>query len=153
MRPATATATLPFDPALSTSVLPRRLIALFIDAFIICAVGTVASMFIVIFGFFTLGIGWLAFHIIPVLPFAYYTLLVGGTGATPGQRAAGLVVRQNDDFLPPNLAQALVWSVLLWLSFLLACVPFLVIFLNPRHRATHDILSGLIILRASRNPC
>ena len=76
---------LPFNPALSASVLPRRFIALFIDAFVICVTGLVAALFIGIFGVFTLGIGWLAFHIIPLLPFAYYTLLVGGTGATPGR--------------------------------------------------------------------
>ena len=144
---------LQFNPALSPSVLPRRFFALLIDTFIIGLTAWVAAIFIVIFGIFTLGIGWLTFHIIPVLPFAYYTLLVGGTGATPGQRAAGLAVRQNADFTAPNLAQALVWSVLLWLSFVLACVPFLVAFLNPRHRAAHDILSGLIILRSGEFPC
>ena len=131
--------TLPYDPALSASVLPRRFAALCLDAFLICLIGGVASVFIVIFGFFTLGIGWLMFHIIPLLPFGYYTLLVGGAGATPGQRALGLAVRQNDNFAPPTLVQALVWSVLLWLSFLLACVPFLLVLLNPRHRASHDI--------------
>jgi uncharacterized RDD family membrane protein YckC len=83
----------------------------------------------------------------PLLPFAYYTLLIGGSGATPGQRALGLAVRQDADLSAPTLAQALVWSILLWLSFVLACVPFLLALLNPRHRAAHDMLSGLVITR------
>lgn len=154
MQPATLPPVNPaYEPALSASVLPRRFLALILDTLIICLTGWVAAFLIFIFGIFTLGLGWLAYHIIPVIPFAYYTLLIGGTGATPGQRAAGLVVRQNADFSAPNLAQALVWSVLLWLSFVLACIPFLVMFMNPRHRATHDILSGLIILSRREIPC
>jgi hypothetical protein len=74
------------EPYVSASVLPRRLFALIIDFFVIGFLAWVAAFFILIFGFFTLGIGWLTFHIMPVLPFAYYTLLVGSSGATPGQR-------------------------------------------------------------------
>jgi len=140
------------EPYVSAGVLPRRFFALVIDFFIIGFIGWVAAFFIIIFGFFTLGIGWLAFHIIPVLPFAYYTLLVGGSGATPGQRACGLVVRQDAAFARPTLPQAFVWSILLWLSFLFACIPFLLMLLNPRRRAAHDILSGLVILRAGQIP-
>ncbi len=97
---------------------------------------------------FTLGLGWLAFHVLPALPFAYYTLLVGGSGATPGQRAFGLTVRQDGSLARPSLPQAFVWSLLLSLSFAFACIPFLLVLLNPRHRAAHDVLSGLVILAA-----
>jgi uncharacterized RDD family membrane protein YckC len=131
-------------------VLPRRFIALLLDAVLIGIIGWAAAFLIVIFGIFTLGIGWLAFHIIPAIPFAYYTLLIGGAGATPGQRAMGLTVRQEAGLTRPSLPQAFVWSLLLWLSFVFACVPFLLMLLTPRHRAAHDILSGLTILRATQ---
>ena len=139
----------PLDPHLTQGVLPRRFLALLVDCVVISVLGTVAALLIGVFGVLTLGVGWLAFHVIPLIPLVYYTLLIGGTGATPGQRMAGLAVRQDDDWsTSPNLAQALVWAVLLWLSFVLAGVPLLLALLNPRGRATHDILSGLVIIRA-----
>jgi uncharacterized RDD family membrane protein YckC len=143
---------LPSEPSVGLGVLPRRFIALFLDFILIGLLGWAAAFCIVIFGFFTLGVGWLAFHIMPAIPFAYYTLLVGGAGATPGQRAMGLIVRQDAGLARPTLPQAFVWSLLLWLSFVFACVPFLLMLLNPRHRAAHDILSGLTILRAGQIP-
>jgi uncharacterized RDD family membrane protein YckC len=142
----------PSEPHVGAGVLPRRFFALLTDFLIIGVIFWVAVLFIAIFGIFTLGIGWLAFHVLPALPFAYYTLLVGGAGATPGQRLFGLTVRQEGSLTRPSLPQAFVWSLLLSLSFAFACIPFLVALLNPRHRATHDILSGLVILRAGQIP-
>ncbi len=140
----------PLDPRLTDGVLPRRFLALIIDAICINIVGWTAAFLIALFGILTLGIGWLAFHVIPFIPLAYYTLLVGGTGATPGQRFAGLAVRQDDNWTArPNLAQGLVWAVLLWLSYVLVGIPFLLAFLNPRGRMGHDILSGLVVVRAA----
>lgn len=136
------------DPQIGAGILLRRFFAMVIDFFIIGVLFWVAAFLIGIFGIFTLGVGWLAFHVLPALPFAYYTLLIGGSGATPGQRALSLAVRQDPSLAPPNMAQALVWSLLLYLSFIFACIPFLLALLNPRHRAAHDMLSGLIILRA-----
>jgi len=144
--------TLQSEPHVSAGVLPRRFFALILDLIIIGCFFWAAAFFIIVFGVFTLGIGWLAFHVLPALPFAYYTLLVGGTGATPGQRALGIMVRQDGSLAPPSLPQALVWSILLSLSFAFACIPFLLALLNPRHRAAHDILSGLVILRAGQIP-
>jgi uncharacterized RDD family membrane protein YckC len=128
--------------------LPRRFLALIIDVICINIIGWAAAILIILFGIFTLGLGWLGFHVIPFIPFAYYTLLIGGGGATPGQRFARLTMRQNDNpALPPTLAQALVWAVLLWLSFALAGIPFLFAFLDPRGRMPHDILAGLVVIR------
>ncbi len=142
----------PSEPHVSAGILLRRFFALIADFFLIGIIFWVAVIFIGIFGIFTLGIGWLAFHVLPALPFAYYTLLVGSSGATPGQRIFGLTVRQEGSLARPSLPQAFVWSLLLSLSFAFACIPFLVALLNPRHRATHDILSGLVILRAGQIP-
>jgi uncharacterized RDD family membrane protein YckC len=142
--------TLQSEPRVSAGVLPRRFFALLIDLFIIGCFFWAAAVFIIVLGVITLGIGWLSFHILPALPFAYYTLLVGGTGATPGQRMMGLMVRQDGSLAPPSLPQAFVWSLLLSISFAFACIPFLLALLNPRRRAAHDILSGLVILRAGQ---
>lgn len=135
------------DWLLTHGVLTRRFLALLVDVVLITILGWALAIFIVILGVFTLGLGWLAFHIIPWLPLFYYTLLVGSAGATPGQRAFGIAVRQDIDLSPPTMAQALVWTLLLWVSFVLACVPFLLALAGPRHRAAHDLLSGLVIIR------
>lgn len=135
------------DALLTRGVLARRFCAFLIDAFIIGVLGWVVAITIFLFGILTLGLGWLMFHIIPLLPFLYYTLLIGGSGATPGQRMFGLVVRRDADLGPPSLAQAFVWTLLLWVSFVLACLPFAMALVGPRHRAGHDLLSGLVVVR------
>jgi uncharacterized RDD family membrane protein YckC len=133
---------------MTEGLLGRRFLALIIDCVLITIVGWAAAVGIAIFGVLTLGLGWLAFHILPWLPLVYYTLLIGNYGATPGQRAFGLAVRQDADMSRPTLAQALVWTLLLWISFALACIPFLLALSGPRHRAAHDLLSGLVIVRS-----
>jgi uncharacterized RDD family membrane protein YckC len=135
------------DAYLTRGVLARRFLAFVIDCILIGVIGWVAAITILIFGVLTLGLGWLMFHIIPLLPFLYYTLLLGGSGATPGQRMFGLAVRQDIDLSPPSFVQAFVWTLLLWVSFVLACLPFAVALIGPRHRAGHDLLSGLVVVR------
>jgi uncharacterized RDD family membrane protein YckC len=139
----------PLDPRLLDSVILRRAMALFLDWFCMGVVFWTSLLFIGIFGIFTLGAGWLAFHFLPFLPFAYYALLIGGSGATPGQRLMDITLRRDTDLAAPSLAQALVWTLLLYASFALAGVPFLFALLNPHKRAMHDILSGLTIIRAA----
>jgi uncharacterized RDD family membrane protein YckC len=82
---------------------------------------------------------------------AYYALFVGYAGATPGQRLLGLAVRQDADLSRPTLVQALVWTLLLWISFGLAFVPCLLALVTPRRRAAHDLLTGLVVIRATQN--
>jgi uncharacterized RDD family membrane protein YckC len=135
------------DWLLTRGVLSRRFMALILDCILITILGWGLALFIAIFGFLTLGLGWVAFHILPWLPLLYYTLFVGNSGATPGQRAFGIAVRQDATLAPPTLAQGLVWTLLLWVSFVLACIPFLLALSGPRHRTAHDLLSGLVVVR------
>ena len=135
------------DAVLTRGVLARRFCAFLVDIFLIGVVSWILAIFILIFGVLTFGLGWLMFHIIPLVPFVYYTLLVGAGSSTPGQKLFGVAVRQDADLLPPNLAQAFVWTLLMWVSFVLACVPFAMALVGPRHRAAHDILAGLVVIR------
>jgi uncharacterized RDD family membrane protein YckC len=135
------------DTNIRRGVIGRRLIAFGLDLLIIGVLGWAGAFFILIFGFLTLGLGWLMFHILPWLPLLYYTGFIGGTGATPGQRMLGLEVRQEAGLQPPTLAQGLVFALMLGLSFVFAGLPFLLVLAGPGHRAAHDMLSGLVILR------
>jgi uncharacterized RDD family membrane protein YckC len=134
------------DP-LTQGVLIRRFVAFVIDGIVMATTGWALAFMIVVFGILTFGFGFLMFHILPLLPFFYYTVLVGGTGATPGQRLLGVAVRQDESLMMPTYAQALVWSLLMWVSFVLAGLPFAMALVGARHRAGHDLLAGLVIIR------
>jgi uncharacterized RDD family membrane protein YckC len=128
-------------------VLARRFCAFVVDAILIGLFGWAAALGIFLFGIITLGLGFLLFHIIPILPFIYYTALLP-QGGTIGQRLFSLELREDAELSRrPNYAEAFVWSLLLWVSFALAFLPFLLALTNPRRRAGHDLLSGLVILR------
>ena len=135
------------DALLTRGVLARRLCAFLVDLFLIGLIGCVMAVTIFLFGLLTFGMGWLLYHIMPFVPLLYYTLLVGGAARTPGQWLFGLQVRQDADLAPPTLPQAFVWTLLMWISFVLACVPFAMALVGPRHRAAHDLLSGLVVVR------
>jgi uncharacterized RDD family membrane protein YckC len=48
------------------------------------------------------------------------------------------------------MAQALVWTLLLWLSVAMACLPLLLALFTPRNRTAHDVLSGLTVVRQAQ---
>lgn len=138
------------DHALPHYTIPRRCCAFVLDAIFMALLGCAMVFAITLMGLLTFGFGWIAFHILPYFPFAYYILFIAGAGATPGQWLCGLGLRQNETFYPPSFAQACVWTLFLWVSMALAGLPFLVIFFTRHHRAIHDILSGLIFARPAR---
>jgi uncharacterized RDD family membrane protein YckC len=135
------------EPSLFRGVIARRFFAFIVDGILIGIFGWASALGIFLFGIITLGFGFLLFHIIPILPFIYYTLLLPN-GGTIGQRLFSLELREDSDLARrPSYAEAFVWSLLLWLSFALAFLPFLLALTNPRRRAGHDLLSGLAIVR------
>jgi uncharacterized RDD family membrane protein YckC len=128
-------------------VLSRRAGAFLVDSLLIGLCGWAAALGILLFGIVTLGFGFLLFHMIPLFPFIYYTLLLPA-GGTVGQRLFGIGLRDDTDLQRlPGFVEALVWSLLLWVSIALAFIPFLLALTNARHRAAHDVLSGLVIVR------
>jgi uncharacterized RDD family membrane protein YckC len=73
--------------------------------------------------------------------------LAGPPSATPGQSALGLVVRRNDDFGRPTLAQAVVSTLLFYASLAFSGLPLLLALFTVRRRTPHDLISGLVVLR------
>ncbi|SIQ54115.1 MULTISPECIES: RDD family protein [Acidiphilium] len=143
------------DAWLTRDVWPRRIIAFIIDIILIAVLGTVLAWVIAVLGILTLGLGFLLFHLMPLIPAIYYVAwLCTRSAATPGQRLLGLTLRQDDTLsLPvparPSLAQAIAWTVLLYLCFALSMIPFLLVLITRRHRALHDLLSGLTLVHAA----
>lgn len=138
------------DPFLIDGVLTRRAIAWLIDALLIGGIAVAVWFACLVFGFLTLGLGWVTFGVIPLIPFVYnYLFLMSGMAATPGQALMGLTVRQLETLEPPNAAQALVSTVGYYVTLATSGLLLLVALLTRRHRTLHDVVSGLVVIRAA----
>ncbi len=133
-------------------IIGRRLLAFVVDMMLMACLGWFMAGMILIFGVLTFGFGFLMFHILPWLPLLYLAGWLGTAGATPGQLLFGLALRRDGSLLPPGPAEGFVWALLFMVSFALGGLPFLLALLGPKHRAGHDLLSGLAITRRSWQP-
>lgn len=136
------------DPALTEGVLWRRAWAWLLDMVFIGI--TAAALWAVLFllGVLTLGLGFVLMAALPAVPLAYHILFVAGRRhATPGQALLDLVVCRDADLGPPNLVQAAVFTAGLWATLGVGFWPFLLCFFTHRHRALHDIVAGVAVVR------
>ncbi len=137
------------DDLLTRGVLTRRLVAWFVDLAVLSVLCGALYAGVLALGLITLGFGWSLFATLPFAPAAYYFLsLISPMQATPGQAMLGLAVVDNATLAPPSVAQALVCVVVyvvtlpaLWLLMLLGLI-------TTRRRLLHDLLSGLVVIRA-----
>ena len=135
------------EPWLTRDVWPRRILAFLIDMIVISLIAATLAWTIFVFGVLTFGFGFIALHLLPLVPPLYYIFaLCSRASATPGQRLLAIAVRRNRTLEAPNLAEALTWTLLFGLSIALSCIPFLLVLITKRHRAAHDILSGLVVV-------
>jgi uncharacterized RDD family membrane protein YckC len=134
---------------LTEGVLTRRCLAWVIDVLVIAMLVWVLWWVLVMFGLLTLGLGFAVVGILPWVPFLYQFLsLLGSTSATPGQRIMGLAVRRFDDLGPPSALQALVFVVVFYVTMATSGLLLVVALVTSRHRTLHDLLSGLVVVRA-----
>jgi len=86
--------------------------------------------------------------ILPFVPFCYHLLsLLGSASATPGQQMLGLTVRRDFDLGPPTGLQALVSTLMFYLTLATSGLLLVVALFTTRHRALHDLVSGLVVVR------
>jgi uncharacterized RDD family membrane protein YckC len=136
------------DEAFIEGVLTRRCVALLIDLFFIGVVLTVLWFFLFLFGLLTLGLGFGAMAVLPVVPFLYHFLsLLRSASATPGQALLGLTVRRDEDLGPPTGLQALIFTVVFYLTMATSGLLLLVALFTVRHRTLHDMASDLVVVR------
>ena len=74
--------------------------------------------------------------------------VAGPASATPGQQALGLVVRRNDDLGRPTPLQALVFTLVFYLTLATTGLLLLFALFTVRQRTLHDLASGLVVVRA-----
>jgi uncharacterized RDD family membrane protein YckC len=136
---------------LTEGVLTRRVFAWLIDVLLIALILAALGLVLVLFGVLTLGLGLPLLAALPFVPFCYHMLfLAGPASATPGQSALGLIVRRNDDFGRPTPVQALVSTLLFYATLATSGLLLLIALFTVRRRTLHDLISGLVVVRARR---
>ena len=104
---------------------------------------------LLLFGVLTLGIGMPLLGVLPFVPFCYHLFFVAGPpSATPGQQALGLAVRRNDDLGPPSFAAGLRLHAGVLPDARHSGLLLLIALFTVRHRTLHDLVSGLVVVRA-----
>ena len=137
------------NPDLYRGIIVRRILAYLIDLTIIAVIVTIAwfvfpILIAVTFGALTPFL--VAFT--ALVSTLYHTLLIGGpASATFGMRFFGLRVWTSDG-LRPGYPQALVNTVVFYLSVATTSWLILIIgLLNSRNRCLHDLLAGTVVVR------
>ena len=135
---------------LTSGVLTRRCVAWVFDVFLIAVLVWVLWWILVMFGLVTLGLGFGAISILPVVPFCYHFLsLLGSSSATPGQQMTGLTVRRDYDLGPPTALQAVASVLAFYLTLATSGLLLVVALFTRRHRTLHDLVSGLLVVRVA----
>ncbi len=136
------------EDLLIEGVLTRRVFAWLIDVLLIMLIVVALWFALVLFGLLTLGLGLPLLGILPFVPFCYHMLfLAGPASATPGQQALGLIVRRNDDLGRPTPVQAVVSTLLFYVTLATSGLLLLVALFTVHRRTLHDLLSGLVVVR------
>jgi uncharacterized RDD family membrane protein YckC len=137
------------EEQLTQGVMWRRVAAWLVDGILIAMILAALWGGLLLFGIATLGFGLPLLGLLPVVPLLYHWLcLASPMSASPGQVVFGLAVRRDDDLGPPTPLQALAFTVLLYLTLALGAIWVLVALVTVRHRTFHDMLSGLLVVRA-----
>jgi len=139
------------NPELFEGVLARRLVAFFIDLVIIAVPLILASIFILLFGLVTFGLGWLLFWLLSpasvIWALAYYGATMGSAAsATLGMRAMELEIRTWYG-APAYFLLGAVHAIVYWVSVSFL-TPFIVLvgLFNARKRLLHDVVVGTVVI-------
>jgi uncharacterized RDD family membrane protein YckC len=136
------------DEDFVAGVLTRRCFAWLIDLVLIGLILSVLWIVLFLFGLLTLGLGFGVMTALPAVPFLYHFLsLMRRSSATPGQALVGLTVRRDFDLGPPTGLQALIFTVVFYLTLATSGLLLLVALFTVRHRTLHDLASDLVVVR------
>jgi uncharacterized RDD family membrane protein YckC len=144
-----------YDPATNPEffegVLPRRVVAFFIDMIIITVPIVFVAVCIALFGLFTFGVGWLLYYLLPaaaaIWAVFYYGLTFGSpASATIGMRVMDLEMRTWYG-APTYFLLGAVHGIAYWVTVgMLTLLILLVGLFNERRRLLHDMLVGTVVI-------
>ena len=144
-----------YDPATSPElfegVLARRVLAFFIDVFLIAIPVVFAGLFIFVFGLVTFGLGWALYWLLSpaavIWALVYYGTTFGSpASATIGMRAMDLEMRTWYG-APLYFLLGAVHAIVFWIS-VSALTPLILLvgLFNDRRRLLHDMLVGTVVI-------
>jgi uncharacterized RDD family membrane protein YckC len=133
-------------------VLGRRVIAYAVDLVVIFVLLILLKIAIAILGLITFGLGWVLFGLLPLTAIAYNAVTISGHAqATIGMRMMGVRVVDATTGGPVSLLQAAVHALLFYVAvstFMLWVVDFAIGLLREDSRVGHDVITGVVLVRA-----
>jgi uncharacterized RDD family membrane protein YckC len=139
-------------PDLYDGLLIRRSLAFLVDWVLLGIVYFVFYILALFLGVFTLGMATpLIVMVVPLIPALYVTATLGDAAcATPGMRLMDVQMRGFDGS-QPGYARAFLLAVFFYITCSLTSGLVLIVgFFSDRRRLLHDMLTGLVAVRASR---
>ncbi|GAB0119281.1 hypothetical protein Acid7E03_33530 [Acidisoma sp. 7E03] len=137
------------DDSLTWGVPSRRVAAFFIDSFLIMLLTLGFALVFALIHVMSLGLLHGPAHLVLLVALVYLAGWIASPAmATPGQMTVGLTTRRSDDLGRATLVQAIAFTGLLYLTLLAGVIWLAVALFTVRRRAIHDMLSGLVIVRA-----
>ena len=128
----------------------RRVVAYWIDLLIILLILVGLHLIAAVLTVMSLGLLWpLHVLVVPLLvALAYHSLQIAGIGATLGMRIFGLRAHSVLGGAV-NLPQAVIHTLCFYGSVMVtSCLVLLLALFNARRRTLHDLLAGVVVLRA-----
>jgi uncharacterized RDD family membrane protein YckC len=136
-------------PELYEGILPRRVLAYFVDLVCIAAIAAGVGIAFAVLWLLSFGLlGPLLWFLFGLIPLAYHTLqLAGRYSATLGMRLCDLELRSTTGERPGFL-QALAQTALFYITVgATGSLILLAALFNRRRRTLHDWLSGTLMVR------
>lgn len=131
-------------------LIPRRVLAFWIDAAVLLLLGFMAWLALGTLAVVTFGLLSPLLALLAVVPIGYHSLFICLRGATPGMQLLDLEVLMANG-RSPDFPHALVATVLFYVSLIPpAWLVLLVPLFNPRRRTLHDWLTGCAVVRRSK---
>lgn len=135
-------------PYLYGGTVLRRSLGYLVDVCVIAVLGLCLGFALSIVGLLSFGLlSPLAIIVMALWPLAYHSFFIARAGATPGMRLFGVELRDWSG-RPVEPFQAILVVLLFYVSVsLTAWLVLIVVLLNDRGRALHDILASTLVVR------
>lgn len=142
-----------YPAAATDGALSRRLVAYLIDLFVIAVLLGLLWVAIAVLGVVTLSLGWGLFVLLPLTPFVYAAMTIGGRNqATIGMRVMGLYAMDASTGGRVHWIIAGAHALLFYVAagtFLLWLVDLFIGFVRSDGRLGHDLLTNVVVVRAA----
>lgn len=137
------------DDSLTWGVPGRRIGAFLVDSVLIMLLTLGFAFIFALIHIMSFGLLYGPAHLVLLVALVYLAGWIASPAmATPGQMALGLTIRRSEDLGRPTLVQAIAFTGLLYLTLLAGVIWLAVALFTVRRRAIHDMLSGLVVVRA-----